>query len=110
VSYEFHRGETILVALDALSGDPQSVTAISAVLKPVAAGNAVAEDAPAIANFAVTPRPAADGQPAGWTLAITANASSAIVPGLYRTEARIEIGPAVLYSQPLDIRITRPLA
>ncbi len=36
--YIFQRGETISLALDAVTGDPLSVTAISAAMKAVAPG------------------------------------------------------------------------
>jgi hypothetical protein len=109
VSYEYRRGETILVALDAVKGDASAVTEVVAVLKCRPPGGSVDPDAQCAATFAVSPRAAAGGFPAGWTLSIPAEVSLCLEPGPYRADARIRVGAAIIYTEPLEIRINEPL-
>jgi hypothetical protein len=93
VPFEFARGETISLALDAVEGDPALVSAVTAALKPVGAGGTVVVAGPqAAALFVVSLRAAAEDDPAGWTLTIGAAESQALKAGLYRADARIEMG------------------
>jgi hypothetical protein len=104
--YIFQRGETISLALDALSGDPTGVTVITAQLKAVAPGRlSVAADAPVAANFAITPRAAAGEVPAGWTLTIPASASAALAAGFYAADARLEVAGGVIITEQVALRI-----
>jgi hypothetical protein len=109
--FEFARGETISLALDAVEGDPASVSAVAARLKPVGAGGTVvAAGAAVAASFAVTSRAAAGDDPAGWTLTIGAAESQALKPGLYRADARIEIGSGVVITDAISLRIVEPVS
>ncbi|MEE9432783.1 MAG: hypothetical protein V3V15_00905 [Sphingorhabdus sp.] len=105
--YTFQRGETISLALDALTGDPLTVSNISAAMKAVAPGRtSAAPDTPVAAAFAIEPR-AGDGETAaGWDLSIPAPASSALVPGSYVADARLEMSDGgVIISDPIAISI-----
>ncbi len=111
VPFQFARGETIGLALDALEGDPALVTGVAARLKPVGpGGSAVAAGAPVAASFAVTARAAAGDEPAGWTLTIDAAASAGLTPGLYRADARLEVAGGVVITDAVSLRIVEPVS
>lgn len=104
--YIFQRGETISLALDAVTGDPLSVTAIDAVLKPVSPGRTGASDsAPVAAIFSISPRPATDDIPPGWILSIAAEMSATLSAGAYLADARLEVAGGVIVTEPVAIRI-----
>jgi hypothetical protein len=104
--YIFQRGETISLALDAVTGDPLSVTAIGAVMKAVPPGRTgVADSAPVAATFSVSPRTAQGDIPPGWTLNIDAATSAVLVVGNYLADARLEIAGGVIVTEPVAIRI-----
>ncbi len=106
-TYTFQRGETISLALDALTGDPLTVSNISAAMKAVAPGRtSAAPDTPVAAAFAIEPR-AADGETAaGWNLSIPASVSSALVPGSYVADTRLEMdNGSVIISDAISIAI-----
>ena len=104
--YIFQRGETISLALDALSGDPGAVGAITAQLKPIAPGRlGVAADAPVAATFTITARVAGDDLPAGWTLTIPANTSATLAAGFYAADARLEVAGGVIITDQVALRI-----
>lgn len=96
--YTFQRGETIRVALDAVSGDPGQVDSISARMKLAVGG---ADSVP----FEIVGRAAAGDVPAGWTLTIAAEVSVALPLGLYRADARLEVADGVIITDPIDIRL-----
>ena len=67
--YIFQRGETISLALDAVTGNPLSVTAISAAMKAVAPGRtSVNAGTPVAAVFAISPQSGAGRHSAGMEL------------------------------------------
>lgn len=104
--YIFQRGETISLALDALSGDPMSVTAMAAKLKAVPPGRTNAPaSAPIAANFVITNRAASGDDPAGWTLTIPATASATLTPGAYLADARLDVGGGVIVTESVAIRL-----
>ncbi len=104
--YIFQRGETISLALDAVSGDPAVVSAISAQLKAVPPGRtSVPPGEPVAADFAISTRTAQGDIPAGWTLVIPALASAGLQPGAYLADARLEVGGGVIVTEPVAIRI-----
>lgn len=104
--YTFQRGETVSLALDAVTGDPLSVTAISAVLKAVPPGRTgVPDGAPVAATFAIQPRTAQGDIPPGWTLTIAAATSASLAPGAYLADARLEVAGGVIVTEPVAIRI-----
>jgi hypothetical protein len=104
--YTFQRGETISLALDALSGDPLTVGAISAAMKAVAPGRtSIAGTEPVAAAFDIFPRTATAEIAAGWTLVIPAATSATLPVGSYLADALIEIGGTIVISETVAIRI-----
>jgi hypothetical protein len=104
--FVFQRGETLTLALDAVSGDPASVTAISAQLKAVPSGRtSVPAGAPVAATFAIVTRAAAGDIPAGWSLTLSAATCATLTPGAYLVDARLEVGSGVIITDSAAIRI-----
>ncbi len=104
--FSFQRGETILLALDALEGDPGQVTTISAHIKAVPAGRTMAPaSAPILADFAIANRVATSTDPAGWTLSLSAAQSAALAPGAYVADARLTLAGGVIITEPVAIRL-----
>jgi hypothetical protein len=104
--FSYQRGETISLALDAVSGDPLGVTAISAAMKAVLPGRTnIADGTPVAASFVVTARAAAGDIPAGWTLTIPAATSASLPPGAYLADARLEVAGGVVVTDSVAIRI-----
>lgn len=104
--YIFQRGETISLALDALSGDPASVTAIAAKLKAVPPGRTTAPaSAPIAASFTITNRAASGAELAGWTLTVAAATSATLTPGAYLADARLSVGAGVIVTESVAIRL-----
>lgn len=88
---EFRIGEDLAIALEATSGDPDLVTAISARMKPAkAVANRLAlDDAASGIVLQVTP----DAQ--GWTVRLPSASSAALAPGLYGIDARLSFASGV---------------
>jgi hypothetical protein len=108
--YIFQRGETVSLSLDALSGNPLTVGAISAAMKAVAPGRTgVSAVAPVTAVFNITTRAASGDIPAGWTLTIPATASAGLIPGAYLADARLEVAGGVVITESIAIRIKPPV-
>ncbi len=109
-TYVFSRGEDIVMALDAVSGDPASVTAIRAALKPGAALRAtLPPESPATTSFQISSRAAQDDNAPGWTLLVPALQSATLKAGGYTADARLEIGAGVVVTQPIAIRLREPV-
>ena len=104
--YIFQRGETISLALDAVSGDPASVGAIAAQLKALPPGRSnVAAGAPVAASFVIVPRAAMLDLPAGWTLTLNAATSATLAAGFYVADALITVAGGVIITDQVSIRI-----
>jgi hypothetical protein len=104
--YTFQRGETLTLALDAITGDPLSVSGISAVMKAVPPGRTGVPDGTAVAaTFAIAPRAAQGDIPPGWTLTIPAATSANLAPGAYLADARLVVAGGVILTEPVAIRI-----
>lgn len=88
----FRLGEDLAVALDAISGDAATVTAITARMKPatVAANRFVLDDGAAAIDLAVTSRGAA-----GWTVSLDHAATAGLAAGIYGIDARLALTGAV---------------
>lgn len=109
--YTFQRGETISLALDAVTGDPAQVTAIVAAMKAVPPGRSEAPASASVAaNFAITPRPAAGAIPPGWTLTVAAPVSASLAPGAYVADARLEAGGGVIVTSSVAIRLKQSVS
>lgn len=104
--FTYQRGETISLGLDAVTGDPLLVTAISAAMKAVPPGRtSVSDSVPVAATFEIAPRVAQGEMPAGWTLTIPAIVSAALTPGAYLADARLEVAGGAVVTEPVAIRI-----
>jgi hypothetical protein len=108
--FTYQRGETISLALDAVTGDPASVGAVTAQLKFVPPGRTVVPaGALAAATFAVSTRAATIDYPAGWTLTISAATSAALSVGNYLADARLNVGTGVVITDQIAVRIKEPV-
>lgn len=108
---EFRVGEDILVALDAVSGDADSVDLVTAKLAAAEMRNGVPmiSEGATRHDMTVNARAAAGDILAGWTLLLAAADSAALVPGLYGIDARFEIGSGVdITDTTAFVRLTRP--
>lgn len=104
--FTFQRGETIALALDALGGDPATVTAITADLKAALPGRtSPLPGEPVAASFAVSARAATGEDPGGWTLVLTAAQSAGLLPGAYLADARLVTADQVIVTEPVFLRI-----
>lgn len=104
--YIFQRGETISLALDAVTGDPLTVISISAGMKAVAPGRTgISPDTPLAAAFDIASRAASGDQPAGWTLTIDAAVSAGLSPGNYLADARLGSAGGVTITDSVGITI-----
>ena len=102
--YIFQRGETISLALDAVTGDPLSVAAISAGMKMVAPGRTgVSASAPLAATFTVAARPAQGDIPPGWTMTLDATISAGLAVGNYLADAKLTVGGGVVITESVAI-------
>lgn len=107
---EFRVGEDILVALDAVSGDPATVDAITAKLAAadIRGGAATIREGVEAHEMAVTPRTASGDIAAGWNLLLPAVTTAQLAPGLYGIDARLEVGSGVdITDRTAFIRLTR---
>jgi hypothetical protein len=88
----FRIGEDVSVALDALTGDPATVTAITARMKPakVAANRIILDDAATGIAMQVTPQGST-----GWTISLANTATANLAVGVYGIDARLTIAGGV---------------
>lgn len=108
--FNFAQGEDIALALDAVGGDMTAVSSVVAAMKPLAPGATVPDPAAVpVGYFAVSARAATDGVPGGWTLTVAGPQSAALPEGYYIADARLNIGSAVVVTQPVGIRLRRPV-
>lgn len=108
---EFRVGEDILVALDAVSGDPGTVDVITARLAPaeMRGGVPVISEGTVRHVMTASARAASGDIPAGWTLLLPAATSATLAPGLYGIDARLEAGSGVdITDTTAFVRLTRP--
>jgi hypothetical protein len=104
--YIFQQGETISLALDAVSGDPADVSAIAAQLKALPPGRTtVPVGAPIAAAFVISPRAASGDVPPGWTLSIAAEPSAQLQAGSYLADARLSVASGVIITESISLRI-----
>ena len=104
--YVFQRGETISLALDAVTGDPLSVTSMSAAMKMVAPGRTnVSAGTPIAAAFVISPRAVQGDIPPGWNLTVDAASSAALAVGNYLADARLSLGGGVIITESVAIAL-----
>lgn len=105
-SYIFQRGETIMLALDAVAGDPAAVTAMTAHMKAVPPGRTCVDaTTPVAAAFSISSRAAQGAIPAGWTLTIDAAASAGLAAGSYLADARLQVAGGVVITESIGLTI-----
>jgi hypothetical protein len=104
--YIFQRGETISLSLDAVTGDPLAVTAVSAGMKMVAPGRtSVSAGTPVAAAFAISPRAAQGDIPPGWNLIVDAASSAALVVGNYLADAKLSVAGGIVITESVAILV-----
>ena len=88
----FRIGEDVSVALDALTGDPATVTAITAQMKPakVTTNRIVLDDSATAIAMQVSPQ-----STGGWIVALGHTSTAGLAAGIYGIDARLTIGGAV---------------
>jgi hypothetical protein len=89
---EFRIGEDISVALDAIAGNPATVTAISAKMKPAkASGNRlILDDSATATTMTVTSQGVA-----GWLISLGNAATAGLAAGVYGIDARLTFAGSV---------------
>ena len=104
---EFRLGEDISIALDAMAGDPASVTGLTAAIKPaLIAGNRVVLD-DAATGIAMTIAPQGPAS-AGWIVSLGHAATSALTAGVYGIDAKLTLASSVeITEQSAFIRLSR---
>lgn len=82
----FRVGEDLTIALDAISGETEAVTGVTAAMKPAkaAANRMVLDDSATAVSLTVASRGAE-----GWTLSLPSAGTSVLAPGLYGIDARL---------------------
>ncbi len=104
---EFRLGEDIAIALDAISGDPATVTGLSAAMKPalIAGNRMVLDDAAAGIAMTVAPQTPAS---AGWIISLANGATSALTAGVYGIDAKLTLSSSVeITEQSAFVRLSR---
>lgn len=91
--YTFQRGETVLIALDVVSGDQTTVTSITGSLKQQLAPGT---ETP----FNISARAG------GWTLTIDAGISATLAAGFYLAQATLEVPGQIVKTDPVQVRLT----
>jgi hypothetical protein len=88
---EFRLGEDIALELEVAAGDPASVVAVTAAMKPAKtmANRPVLDDAANPIALAIAPHAN------GWTVSLPSTASAALGPGLYGIDARLQVAGGI---------------
>ena len=110
---EFRVGQTIEVALDAISGDPGSVTGPTAWLASAEhrSGGLIIPETAERHALDVAPRAAAGDIPAGWTLTLAAAVSATLLPGLYGIDMKLPVAGGIgITDTTAFVRLTRSAA
>lgn len=88
-NYIIRVGETLTLSLLLIEGDIDLVSGVSAVLKPAGPNGSIpATTTPAVATFQVSP---VDLPDIGWDLYLSDEVTALIKPGLYITNAKLDM-------------------
>ena len=104
---EFRLGEDIAIALDATSGDPATVTGLTAAMKPaLIVGNRVVLD-DAASGIAMTVAPQVPAS-AGWIISLAHADTAGLAAGVYGIDARLSLSSSVeITEQSAFVRLSR---
>lgn len=91
---EFRLGEDVAIALDAIAGDPSTVTAITAAMRQVV-GPPFTSQPIVFREASALPMVATSRGADGWTLSLPAAVTATLASGFYAVDARMEIGGGV---------------
>lgn len=105
MTYNFHRGETIVVALDAVSGDVAIVSEATAKIRRLNARRDGFATGAAASAMTVSPRPASGDVPAGWDISMSGAATANLAPGHYGIEAQLIVGGGVIKTDFAPVRM-----
>ena len=103
----FRKGEDIVVALDAVSGDVGTVSSVTARMRRVThfTNSEYNLEDTSIA-MSVADRAASGDIPAGWTFTLLAASTAALELGLYAIDATLNVGSSVdITEQPGFIKL-----
>lgn len=117
--YEVAAGETLILYLEAVIGDPSTATAIDAHIKPIFSPTAPVPDATVasvgaliIAYQAVSPGLDSSGAAIlpGWYLTLPASLSATLAPGYYITDMAFSVGGAPFGTSPAVINVVNAVS
>ena len=111
-TYTVRRGETLSLYLEAVTGDPATVSGLVIKLKPSVSGAAppasVASVATLLTTFQAT-SPGAGILP-GWYVLVTAAQSAALAIGSYFTDAAFMVAGSQYVTDPIAIEVVDPIS
>lgn len=108
-TYQFERGETIVLAVDVADGDGAGADIIAAHMRSTAnGGRRPSKNTPVAAQFAITPRVEAGDVPAGWDLVIDATTTKTLALGRYWADAILTQGGRTYILNGVLISIVEP--
>lgn len=107
--YTFQRGETISLALDAITGSTGDVSSITARIRKLLPGKTdLASTTPVSESFDITTRAATAELPAGWLLTLSPAKSVKLQAGNYLTDAEITLAGGTYITDPVMLIIKEP--
>ena len=111
-TYTVRRGETLTLYLEAVTGDPTTISNLLVKLKPAHNGAPPPADVPAIATLQTTAQATSPGAGIlpGWYVLITAIQSAALAIGTYFTDAAFQVAGAQFVTDPVGIEVVDPIS
>jgi hypothetical protein len=107
IPYPVRRGETLTLYLEAVSGDPTTVSAVVSKLKPAQSGATPPASVAAAAVLQVTAQTTSPGTGIlpGWYVTLTASQSAALPVGTYYADAGYQVGGAQAVTDTIVIQV-----
>jgi hypothetical protein len=106
--FNFQRGETFSLALDAVQGDVATVSAITARIRRLDMNRTGFRAGSVAVAMTVAARAAAGDIPAGWNMTLAAAASADLELGYHGAEAQLTVGGGVIVTDFVTIKILEP--
>lgn len=106
--FTIQRGETLTFVVEALTGDPTTVSGVIAKMKPVQAGRQTlmpGSEVPVAATFTTTALPATTGFKGGWSLSLSASQTAALNAGLYLVDASLVTAGVTIIDGPILLEV-----